>query len=401
MFAMLLVAFAAIACINDLTPEGAWASPHVDEEKIFIGNKDGHIVRFDIGTGTLDTGWRYPNGDGLGAIYSDSVIIGDNVYGTGYNCTGDKCDGEIFGLNLADGRSIWGQGGLELKTKLVGSIGATDDSIFVGTTALGDEEESADGYFYAIDASPNASSIVRWRIPLDGNSFSGVAIDGSTAFISTMAGTVYAIDISDIEDASNPEDRIKWTFDAEGALAGPILAVDGTIYFGDFANNAYKLNTSLRSSASLRSELEFVNGEWKFDAGSWVWAKPIVEDGITYISALNGDVFAVDDSSGTEKWSATVEGQIVASPTLFDRKRGDTRERALAVPSGEKNVWVISVIDGRELGVFVTDEKVKSSPVIHNSQMYVHALNGDMKWYSVDDTTQRGCINLKGGERCD
>ena len=124
---MLLVAFAAIACINDLTPEGAWASPHVDEDKIYIGNKDGHLVRFDTGSGTLDTGWRYPDGDGLGAIYSDSVIIGENVYGTGYNCTGDKCDGEIFGLSLADGRPIWGQGGLELKTKLVGSIVSTDD----------------------------------------------------------------------------------------------------------------------------------------------------------------------------------------------------------------------------------------------------------------------------------
>jgi hypothetical protein len=71
------------------------------------------------------------------------------------------------------------------------------------------------------------------------------------------------------------------------------------------------------------------------------------------------------------------------------------------VPSGEKNIWVISVIDGRELGVFLTDEPVKSTPLVYNGNLYVHALNGDLKWFSVDNTSQIGCVDLKGGGRCD
>ncbi len=91
---------------------------------------------------------------------------------------------------------------------------------------------------------------------------------------------------------------------------------------------------------------------------------------------------------------------IVASPTLFDRKRGDTRERALAVPSGDRNVWVISVIDGRELGVFVTNQPVKAKPVVYENLLYVHSTNGELKWFSLDDTSYRGCVDLKAGERC-
>jgi hypothetical protein len=86
---------------------------------------------------------------------------------------------------------------------------------------------------------------------------------------------------------------------------------------------------------------------------------------------------------------------------MFDRKRGTVSERALAVPSGKKNVWIISVLDGRELGVFVTDEAVKSTPLVHGDNLYVHALNGDLKWFSVGNTSQLGCVDLKAGGRCD
>ncbi len=401
--ALFLVMIAAIACVNDLTPEGGWSGPVEEGDNLFVGNRDGRLVRFNPETGNLDNSWRYPRDgdDGLGAMYSNSVVIGENIYNVGYTCKGDNCSGEVFGLNLADGSSIWGQKGLELNTKLVGRIGVSGETIFIGTTAIGDEEDGAEGYFYALDSAADTSSITKWRVPLDANSFSGVAVDGSTAFIATMEGTLYAIDITNVDDSANPEDRIKWTFHADGAITGPIHAENGNLYFGDLASNVYKLNTSSRSLSSQDSGVISSNGEWMFDVGAWVWAAPVIEDGVVYVSALDGSIFALDEATGSENWSSSIEGQIVSSPTLFDRKRGDTRERALAVPSGEKNVWVISVIDGRELGVFVTDEPVKSTPLIYNDNLYVHVLNGDLKWFSVDDTTQRGCVDLKGGGRCD
>ena len=164
----------------------------------------------------------------------------------------------------------------------------------------------------------------------------------------------------------------------------------------------------IRDSAKTQStdtnidnaNIDVANGEWVFDAGAWVWAEPVIEEGTLFVSALDGSIHAVDDSTGEKIWSASIEGQIVSSPILFDRKRGQIRERALAVPSGTENVWVISVIDGRELGVFVTEEPVKSSPLVYEGYLYVHALNGHLKWFSVDDTTERGCVELQDGAQC-
>jgi outer membrane protein assembly factor BamB len=393
---------AAVACINDLTPAGGWSSPTVEDDRMFIGNRDGRLVRFDPASGNLDSYWRYPAEDTLGAIYSSPIVVGENIYGAGYNCRGNSCDGEIFGLNLADGASIWGQQGLELQTKLVGQVAVTGTTLLVGTSALGEEDEGPEGYLYALDTTPGTSRLLKWRVALDGNAWGGVTVEGSTAYIATMAGTLYAIDASDGESFDfDPASRILWTFEAEGAIAGPVHAEDGNLYFGDLANNAYKLNVSTRQAASDRSGVNTGNGEWKFDAGAWIWAKPVIEDGIVFVSTLDGSIYALNESTGSENWSASIEGQIVAAPTLFDRKRGDTRERSLAVPSGEKNVWVISVIDGRELGVFVTNEPVKSTPLVYENALYVHAMNDELMWFSVDDMTSRGCVDLKGGGRCD
>jgi len=401
LLAIIFVVFASAACINDLTPQGGWSAPIVADEMLIVGNRDGNLVRFDPSTGNLDLSWRYPREDGLGAIYGSPVVAGENVYGAGYTCRGDNCEGEIFGLSLADGSSIWGLRGLELKTKLVGQIAVVGNTLLVGTSALGEEKDGADGYLYALDTAPG-SPRVKWRIALDGNAWSGVAVEGSTAYVATMAGTVYAIDAADDERFdSDPTSRILWQFKADSAVAGPIQVKDGTIFFGDLGKSVYKLNTLSRAASSSASEVNTGSGEWQIDVGTWVWAKPLIENGVVFVSGLDGSIHALDEATGAEKWSTLIEGQIVSAPILFDRKRGDTRERALAVPSSEENVWVVSVIDGQPLGVFLTGEPVKSTPLIYGDNLYAHALNGDLKWFTVDDTNQRGCVDLKGGDRCD
>jgi len=339
------------------------------------------------------------------------LVVDGVIYGSGYTCRGDDCDGEVFAVDLIDGFSILGQKGLSLKTKLIGQVGLAGKTLLVGTSALGDEDDNADGYLYALDVTPGTSSIVKWRIPLDGNAWSGVVVEGSMAYVATMAGTVYAINVTDSEPGAvfdqDPSSRIIWTFGSGNAIAGPLNIVGGNIYFGDLASKVYKLNVLARNAEAQSTnsnidgtKIDIANGEWVFDAGAWVWAEPVKEDGTLFVSALDGSIHAVDDSTGEKIWTASIEGQIVSSPILFDRKRGQIRERALAVPSGDENVWVISVIDGRELGVFVTEEPVKSSPLVYDGNLYVHALNGYLKWFSVDDTTERGCVELKDGVQC-
>ena len=392
--ALLLAILSAIsltACLNDLTPQGRWSAPASDGNFIYIGNLDGVLVRLD------DVNWLYPyeldgvrkKPNGLGAIYGAPIIQDGAVYAAGYTCTGSNCDGEVFAVSTDSGGISWNSGGFRIRTKLVGQVKPTDNGLLLIGTGPVDDERDPPGYLYAFSVDPNAGRRVEWRVPLDGEVWGEVAVDNTTntAYIGTSAGTLYAIDISE----GDLSERVKWQYASEGAITGNIVFHEGAIYFGDLASNFYRLNPRSQSI------------DWQFDAEAWVWAEGIPDDqkGTIYVSTLGGHIYALNIGSGDLIWSAKIDGQIIGAPLLFDRIRNEFTQRVLAVPSGIEDVHVINVNDGQIIGTFPTDSAVKSAPVLINDFVYIHTLDGQLKWYSPSDQTLQGCVALKDGGRCE
>ncbi len=384
------------ACMNDLTPQGRWSAPVSDGDFIYVGNLEGVLVRVDADTHSYDVDWLYPyeidgvrkKPKGLGAIYGAPVIENDAVYAAGYTCRGSECDGEIFGLTTENGSLSWNSGGYRLRTKLVGELVPTENDLLLLGTGPIDGDRTPAGYLYALSSDPNASKRVEWRVPLDGEVWGAAAVDNvsNTAYVGTDAGTLYAIDIS----KGDHSDRVKWTYSAEGAIAGSVLFHEGAVYFGDLASRFYRLNP--------RSQ----DADWVFGTGAWVWAQatPDPDNGAIYVSTLGGHVYALNISTGLSTWAQRIEGQIIGKPLLFERVRNDFSQTVLAVPSGDDGVHVLNVLNGEVLGTFPTDSAVKSSPVLINDFVYIHTLDGDLKWYSPSDQTLQGCVALKDGGRC-
>ena len=160
----------------------------------------------------------------------------------------------------------------------------------------------------------------------------------NTAYVGTDAGTLYAIDIS----KGDHSDRVKWTYTAEGAIAGSVLFHEGAVYFGDLASRFYRVNP--------RSQ----DADWVFGTGAWVWAQatPDPDNGAIYVSTLGGHVYALNISTGLSTWAQRIEGQIIGKPLLFERVRNDFSQTVLAVPSGDDGVHVLNVLNGEVLGTF-------------------------------------------------
>ncbi len=394
---VILGAASLTGCLNDLTPQGRWSSPVSDGDFVYVGNIDGVLVRVDAVSHSFDVNWLYPyeldgvrkKPKGLGAIYGAPVIQDGAVYAAGYNCRGSDCDGEVFGLSTESGAINWNSGGYPLRGKLVGQIQPTENGLLLLGTGPIDGERDPPGYLYALSADPNAGRRVQWRVPLDGEVWGEAAVDNATntAYVGTDSGTLYAIDISEGEISS----RVRWTYSADGAITGPVLFHEGAIYFGDLSSRFYRLNPRTQSP------------DWEFDARAWIWAKstPDSENGAIYVSTLGGHIHALNISNGSPLWNQEIDGQIVGSPLLFDRVRNEFSQRVLAVPSGEDGVHVLNVNDGEVLGTFPTDSAVKSSPVLINDFIYVHTLDGELKWFSPSDQTLQGCVAMKDGGRCD
>ncbi|RKU20685.1 serine/threonine protein kinase [Candidatus Poribacteria bacterium] len=57
---------------------------------------------------------------------------------------------------------------------------------------------------------------------------------------------------------------------------------------------------------------------WTFQAGDMIESTAAVVDGIVYVGALNGTLYAIDAQTGKEKWTYQVEGHIKASPSIHN-----------------------------------------------------------------------------------
>ena len=57
---------------------------------------------------------------------------------------------------------------------------------------------------------------------------------------------------------------------------------------------------------------------WAFNTGGPIVGSPAIADGVVYIASLSGHLFAIDQSSGTEKWKFKSRMPIASSPAVMD-----------------------------------------------------------------------------------
>src|SRR3954454_12072396 len=84
--------------------------------------------------------------------------------------------------------------------------------------------------------------------------------------------------------------------------------------------------------------------KWAFKAGGAIVTSPAIADGVVYIGALDGHVYAVDEATGKEKWNFKSSMPVQSSPAIsggmlyFDSSAGSLV--ALDIVSG-KPKWTL------------------------------------------------------------
>lgn len=395
--------FALAACVNDLNPEGGWSGIAEEGEFLYIGSKDGRVVRVARATGLLDRTWTYPPAgqDDLGEIYNTPQISGGVVYGTAFRCRGNECDGKVYAADVETGQSAWATGEFEVESRLVGSVGVGESTLAVGTSAIGGQHTPR-GFLIGLDPTSdtdrelNSQITVRekWRIPVDGAVWGGVTVADNVAYFGTLQGTIYAVDLSDdVSFSDNPSSRIQWRFRSGGAIAGTPHVTETNVYFGSFGNSVYSLDIVYRKQNPNSNFLDTTR-EWSFDTGGWVWAEPLLADGVLYVANLPGMVFALDAASGRQQWAEPAEAgdEVVAQPAIFESNRGP----ALAVVSGEEDIAVVVLSTGQVSGQFNTDGKgSKASPVVANNIVFIHTDTGQLRQYQPETLGLLRCIEAR------
>lgn len=194
--------------------------------------------------------------------------------------------------------------------------------------------------------------------------------------------------------------KTKWTFHAKGMLiASP--AVDGaTVYVGSTAGLFYAVD---RASGAET---------WEFDTKSRIASSPAVAHGLVYFEAYDGSFYAIETATGKLKWKFQTGGErqftaehlhgmqpaaenmpdpwdcYLSSPAVWNG--------AVYFGSGDGNVYALDATTGELKWKFKTGDVVHASPAIADGMVFIGSW--DSYFYALDAATGAEKWRFKTGE---
>jgi eukaryotic-like serine/threonine-protein kinase len=193
---------------------------------------------------------------------------------------------------------------------------------------------------------------------------------------------------------------IKWKFKTGAAVISTPAVVDGTAYFG--SNDHYLYAVNLADGAQ----------RWKFKTGSRVTSSPAVYNGRVYFGSYDGNIYAVDAKSGEQRWKFASEGErrfsgrhlhgtdpaAESMPDPFDFYLSSPSIDAdtVYVGSGDGNIYALDASSGALRWKFHTGNVVHASPAIANGMVYIGSW--DSYFYAIDEKSGKERWRFKTGE---
>jgi outer membrane protein assembly factor BamB len=288
--AALVVAALVLAGCGNVAPPRGWAGPVAlsssgDERVVVIQTQPGRLTAIALTPAGASERWKFPaDGDKfkLGAIYATPILDGPRLIVLGFS-------GDVLALDPASGRPIIGWGG-KVRGKVVADpvFNSAHDILFVATDH---------GAIHPVSVGSGAvfPSRTTEQLRMFG---SGVAVASEVVY-GSLDRRLFAI-----EDSSG---AVIWSVPA-APLLGDLAAVEDRVVAGTVGG---RVTAYQASDGSER---------WSFQAGAWVWARPLAAGNTLYVADLDGIVYALDNATGAERWRTTTP-------------RGDVRGN-LALTSG-------------------------------------------------------------------
>lgn len=184
---------------------------------------------------------------------------------------------------------------------------------------------------------------------------------------------------------------LAWKFKTGGRVLASPAVVDGSVYVGSSDGEVLALDASTGTP------------RWRFRTQGPVASSPAVIGGVVYVGSVDGKVYALDAASGTERWSFATKGErrftapgihgaiprtermpdpfdvFLSSPTVVDG--------VVYVGSGDQHVYALDAATGALRWSFATGDVVHTSPAVADGLVIVGSF--DSRVYAIDARTGR------------
>jgi outer membrane protein assembly factor BamB len=226
------------------------------------------------------------------------LVVAGRVY------TG-TAEGDVFAWQASDGRLLW--------RRAVGSIlfsaPTGEDGVLYISRAVNAPEVPC---VQALDAE---TGTVRWHAELPASSTSPLVAGGGVVYASTHQGclALRAVD-----------GKLLWRRDARWHQPSMPRLLEHTLYvsYGEWRHVPDGQWPPEMSVNVYLEALRAADGErlWRQQLGADTGARsvtaPAVADGVVYVGADNGRLYALDAADGTVQWSCQTGGGLVSAPVV-------------------------------------------------------------------------------------
>jgi eukaryotic-like serine/threonine-protein kinase len=272
--------------------------------------------------------------------------------------------------------------------RIVSSPVYQDGRIYIG----GD-----DGNVYAVDAADGRQL---WKRRTGGPVSATPAVAGDTLYVGSYDGKLYAL------DTRTGALRWKFTtggerrFEAKGLhglqpknqtiadpfdvyLSSPVVAA-GAVYFGSGDGNVYALDAT---SGDLK---------WKFQTGDVVHASPAFADGVVFFGSWDSYFYAVDARTGAQKWRFHGGEDAVTHNQVGFQSSPAVVNGVVYTGCRDSNLYAIDAVTGKEKWRFNNAGSwVISSPAVTQGKV-IFSTSDSSLYYVLDAETGKQIVKQQG-----
>jgi outer membrane protein assembly factor BamB len=241
---------------------------------------------------------------------------------------------------------------------------------------------------------------LKWKFHTGGQVVSSPAIVGEMVYVGSNDHNLYAIDLEG--------GALKWKFKTDSRVSSSPAVVDGVVYFVSYDGNFYAVDAAtgkakwkFATQGERRFAARHIHGaqpiaETMPDPFDFYLSSPAVENSTVYFGSGDGNVYALDASSGALKWKFKTGDVVHASPALADGM--------VFVGSWDSYFYALNAATGKEKWRFKTGADpdihnqvgIQSSAVVADGTVYFGCRDSNL--YALDAKTgeRKWAFNNKG-----
>ena len=140
----------------------------------------------------------------------------------------------------------------------------------------------------------------------------------------------------------------------------PLASADWPMYHSDTSHSGVGAGNSTIDPTLL----------WRHGTGNQIWSSPAVAGDVVYIGSNDGNVYALNASTGSTVWTYATGGEVRSSPSVV--------AGTVYFGSMDNKVYAVSASTGSLIWSYLTGNDTDSSPTVVGGVVYIGSLDGNV-----------------------